>query len=351
MIIKNLRITNFRNISEEIVEFQKGITLIWGGNGQGKTNLLEAIYLLSGRPSFRGAQDNDLKKEGENGYYIAGVFEEFPNENYQVEVGYENGRGKKIKQQGKEIRKKIDLLLKVPITLFFPGDLKIIQGEPSARRRFLDNIFLQVSSQHRRVFVNYYRALMQRNSLLKRIREGKAASGDLSPWNRELIKWGRELTVLREKLLLFMEEQLKSFYPEMSGEQAKIKVEYLPSLLDEANLEKHFEDEKRRGYTLLGPQVEDFEIYLNNRKARINVSQGEQKLLSLCLRWGEALFLREQTGPPIFLMDDALSSLDSKRKSLLLKESSMFSQVFITHTDNLNHHFSASYQIIGGSVV
>ena len=350
MILKNLRISNFRNISEEIIEFKEGLNLIWGENGQGKTNLLEAIYLLSGRPSFRGAQDNDLKKEGENDYYIAGVLEEYEGDNYQVEIGYENGRGKQIKQQGKEIKRKIDLLLKVPLTLFFPGDLKIIQGEPSARRRFLDNIFLQVSSQHRRVFVNYYRALMQRNYLLKRIREGKSADGDLSPWNRELIKWGSELTVLREKLLLFMEEQLNIFYPEMSGESAKIKVTYLTSILDEANLENHFEEEKRRGYTLLGPQVDDFEIYLNNRTARINASQGEQKLLSLCLRWGEALFLREQTGPPIFLMDDALSSLDSKRKLLLLKESSRFSQVFLTHTDKLNHHFSGSYQVIGGRV-
>ncbi len=351
MILKNLKMSNFRNISDEIIEFQEGLNLIWGENGQGKTNLLEAIYLLSGRPSFRGAQDNDLKKEGGNGYYIAGMFEEFPNENYQVEVGYENGRGKKIKQQGKEIRKKIDLLLKVPLTLFYPGDLKIIQGEPQARRRFLDNIFLQVSSQHRRVFVNYYRALMQRNHLIKRIREGKSGYGDLSPWNRELIKWGNELMVLREKLLLFMEEQLNGFYPEMSGESAKIKVTYLSSKLDETNMEKHFEEEKRRGYTLLGPQVEDFEIYLNKRTARINASQGEQKLLSLCLRWGEAFFLREQTGPPIFLMDDALSSLDSKRKLLLLKESAKFSQVFITHTDKLNHRFSGIYQVIGGRVV
>lgn len=352
MILRQLRISNFRNIAEETIEFPEGLTLIWGENGQGKTNLLEAIYMLSGRPSFRGAQDNDLKKEGDNNYYyIAGVFEDNPGESYQVEVGYEVGRGKKIKQQGKEIRKKIDLLLKVPLTLFYPGDLKVIQGEPSARRRFLDNIFLQASSYHRRVFVNYYRTLLQRNSLLKKIREGKVIDEDISPWNKELTKWGSELTLLREKLLLFLEEQLKSFYPEMRGERTKIKVEYLSSSLNEAVLDKHFSEEKRRGHTLLGPQVEDFEIYLNNRTARINASQGEQKLLALCLRWGEAIFLREQIGSPIFLLDDALSSLDSRRKLLLLKESSKFSQVVLTHTDKLNHPFSYSYQIEGGKVL
>ncbi len=351
MTLNLLKVFGFRNLQDQEIEFKSGINLIWGDNGQGKTNTLEAIYLLGWRNSFRGASDKDLLKDERDGYYVSGLFFDTQKDSLLIEIGFERAGNKKVKLQRKEVQGKIELLLKVPMVIFHPGDLGLVQGEPYLRRSFLDGVFVRASSYHRIVMANFYRTLVQRNRLLKLIKNGERTREDILPWDREFIKWGNELSTLREKYLNFMEEWLKEVYPELHGTSMETEIKYLKSFIDEKLLDRIFQHEVKRGFSLVGPQVEDFSIFLEGKFARTQISQGEQKLLVLGIRCGEAIFLKGQGEIPLLLLDDGLASLDSVRQKAMLNRVLSFPQVIITHTEKVTGDFSSCHQIKRGVII
>lgn len=351
MTLNQLKVFGFRNLQDQELEFQSGLNLIWGDNGQGKTSILEAIYLLSNRSSFRGATDKELLRNGEEGYYVAGDFLDDQKDDFQIEVGYEKTGIKKVKLQGKEIHGKVQLLVKAPMVVFHPGDLVLVQGEPQARRRFLDSVFLRSSPQHRLVMANFYRTLVQRNAILKLIKNGEIERGDILPWDKEFIRWGSELSKLRESFLNFLGNMLREIYPILHGTNLQVELEYQKSLLEENLLESVFFQEQKRGFSLIGPQIEDYLIKISGRSAKSQISQGEQKLLVLGIKYAEAMFLQKQGEMPLLLLDDGLASLDTERQKSLISWVKPFSQVIITHTEKENGDFSYCHQIKGGKVL
>ncbi|MGB9911653.1 MAG: DNA replication/repair protein RecF [Microgenomates group bacterium] len=335
MVINSLLLQNFRSYIRKEFNFSSGTNLLVGPNASGKTNLLEAIYLLATGKSFRAEVEEEMINYQSQIANIKGqIFDEKESKELEVILtrGEIQGRrvAKKIYKVNGINRRMIDFVGNLRVVYFGPEDLEIIVNSPATRRNYLDAVLEQVDKEYRRANLSYQKGLRQRNKLLEQIREEGRPRSILYFWDKLLISNGEIITKKREELINFINQQ-----PEYFG---KIFLEYKPSIISPQRLEKYAEKEVMAGMTLIGPHRDDFIVEIQEGKDKVRNlhifgSRGEQRLAVFCLKLAEMEFINKKTGQlPVLLLDDIFSELDDKHRIELLKVIPR-QQTIITTTD------------------
>ncbi|MBR5767894.1 MAG: DNA replication and repair protein RecF [Clostridia bacterium] len=346
MIIKKISVRNFRNIDRAELSFGTGTTVFHGKNAEGKTNLLEAMYLpVTGR-AFRTKHDASLIKYGEDFCDVTSEWEISGRKN-TVSVRYlkENGAVQRaVAVNGVRITKLSELFGRFRAVLFSPGDLSLVTGGPGERRRFLDMAISSVDGAYLRKLQHYGKVLDQRNAMLreaqKKLRESRRApdASVLAPWNELLAEDAAFISKKRAEYCVHLSETVDKTVSDMThGKEGagvrcragREKDEFLKQLGENP------EAEVRAGMTLYGVHRDDLTLELNGRDGREFGSQGQQRTLALAMRISEGEIIYEKTGDrPVFLLDDLLIALDDDRRRFLL-DSFDGKQVFVTSCENV----------------
>lgn len=320
-MIYKLRLQNFRNLLDDVWEFSPRVTTIIGPNASGKTNLLEAIYLLSTGKSFKANLEIEMIGNGKEFARIKGLVEE----KQKLEVVLSKVQHKKFLVGG--VAKRLaDFTGNLKVVLFAPQDLDLVTSSPSLRRRFLDNVLSQTDREYRRALLSYEKGLRARNKLLFRIREENLPRTQLVFWNQLLIKNGDFLSKKREEFVNFVNFQ-------ESIVDGDFLIYYDKSAISEARLEKYAQAEIGAATTLVGPHRDDFIFKEKERDLASFGSRGEQRMAVLWLKLGELAFIEDQTNEkPTLLLDDIFSELDEKHRKLV-SEVALLQQTIITTAD------------------
>jgi DNA replication and repair protein RecF len=320
MALKSLILRNFRNYIQKEFNFSSEITLVVGPNAAGKTNLLEAIYLLATGRSFRAEIESEMINYNEQ---ISTVNCRLSNEE-ALEIiltrGQINGKrvAKKIYKVNGINRKMIDFVGHLRVVYFGPEDLEIVIDSPAKRRDYLDSVLEQVDREYRRASLSYKKGLRQRNKLLEQIRDEGKPRSVLYFWDRLLIGNGEVITTKREEFINFVNQQPPYF--------EKMELVYDKSIISPQRLERYAEEEVAAGATLVGPHRDDVKFQIPNSKFQIKRdlslfgSRGEQRIAVFCLKLAEMEFIIQKTGQrPVLLLDDIFSELDHQRRRRLLE--------------------------------
>ena len=340
MKINSITLENYRNIKVLSVDFDD-VNIIWGQNAQGKTNLLEAIYLFSGAKSFRGAKDKELVKF--NCDYAKLNLDFFSNNREQTAEIIIKDR-KTVQLNGIKKKSASELGDEIKTIIFSPDHLNMIKEGPSERRKFVDGALCQIKSNYRTLLKSYNRTLVQRNTLLKKAEKAEEVESLLEVWNVNLANLGAKIIFQRIMYLKALKPYLESIFEGISGGKENIELAYIGADTysnDVSDIEKKLY-EKLKSYTKIdvlnhtttkGPHRDDIEILINGKSVKTYGSQGQQRSSVLALKLAEASLLKEMTGEnPIALLDDVMSELDEKRQDYILNHIKDL-QVFITCCD------------------
>ncbi len=333
-MISSIRLQNFRSYSDESFEFEEGVNIIVGPNGSGKTNLLEAILVISSGGSYR-ARDLELIQFGKPWARLDGQFEKHQRTLKLVLQGPALQKGYEL--DGK-VFKRLSLDKTVPVVLFEPNHLQLVTRGPRRRRDYFDDILQRTMPGFKSLDGRYRRTLAQRNSLLK---QGSArAAGQLFAWDVRLSQLGAQIVEARLRLIENINGSIPKVYSAIASQKSKVELAY-QTPINSANyssqllskLEASAEADFARGFTAYGPHREDIAIYLNGQPAGVTASRGEMRSLLLALKIFELKLLENVRGQkPIFLLDDVFSELDGARRKHLVEHLEGY-QTIITTTD------------------
>lgn len=316
MLLRSLKLTNFRNYSSFQFNFSP-LTIFIGPNGIGKTNLIEAIYLLSIGKSFRTRKDQEVIQWGKDFSKIKGKVIDEHLELIITRLPYQQ----KIIKINQVRKKPPDLLGKLKIVLFSPESMEIITGSPRLRRRFLDLILGQIDQNYLKNLIELQKVLRNRNHLLLNIKEKKSNLEELSFWDQKLIDLASQLIEKRKKLIVFINKKIDSFYQQISGQKEELKLKYLTTVNDPARypdlLHKNQVREISYCSTLFGPHRDDLKFLLQGKEVNNFASRGEIRSIIFALKMTELEFLKEKGTQPLLLLDDIFSELDKKRREKL----------------------------------
>ncbi len=345
-----LKFENYRNLQNNIISPCGGVNIIYGNNAQGKTNLLEALWMFCGGHSFRSAKDSEVICWDKSIARLEMKFEGQQREQ-KAKITFHSGRngGKKVEINGVEKKSAASLIERFCAVVFSPEHLNLIKRGPSERRRFIDSAICREKLKNAVIHSKYIRTLNQRNSLLKDIYKNPSLEETLSIWDEPLILNGAQLVRKRLDYISMLSERAKEFHKGISKGSEELKISYVSSAgidsdddtaVIEEKLRKKFcdnrQDDIRLGVTCAGPHRDDIEILINNKNAKMFASQGQQRSAVLSLKLAEASVLRERMGEePVILLDDVLSELDAGRQDFLLNELHGC-QVFITCCEKSN---------------
>ena len=345
LYVKELNLINFRNYSRFHTDFNSKYNIIYGKNAQGKTNILEAIFLCSSGRSHRTKKDAELIKFEENSYYVKLKVNRDHTEN-EIEFFCSKTEGKKIKINSIPVKKNVELMGKLNTVMFSPEDLSIIKGSPSERRRFIDIAISQIKPSYFYNLQRYKKILAERNYLLKDIGKNSKFKSSLEIWNESLADTGSKIIKERKSFIENLNEIVKSKHKELTAENETLNIQYQPSVKIDSNwnlneikdaflksLEEYFDREIKNSNTLIGPQRDDISIFVNGNDVKLYGSQGQQRTVVLSIKLSEVEIVQSLTGElPVLLLDDVFSELDEKRQQYLI-ENIKGMQVFITTTE------------------
>ncbi len=339
MYISSIKLNNFRNYENETIELLPLTNVIYGDNAQGKTNILEAVYLFAQGRSHRAKSDRELIRFGCDFANVSLNFHD-RNRDYTASLRLIKGGKKNIKINHIQITRLSMLMSYLNAVMFSPEDLELVKGAPSVRRHFIDSAVSQLYPGYLAGLIEYNKALMQKNSLLKSIRAGnKKAVGMLDIWDGQLAAAGAKIINSRIKSIELLNGFASDIQNEISGE--KLLLEYNPSvkikdITENAFMEYLSEKRTRELETAAaqyGIQRDDISIYINGREARVFGSQGQQRTAALSMKIAQADYIESVKGEyPVLLLDDILSELDINRRRYL-SEKIKNKQVLITSTD------------------
>lgn len=390
MKLKKLQLEQFRNYPNLELNFDTGqnITYIIGQNAQGKTNILEAIYLLALTKSFRTSQLQDLIQWGSDYGRIKGDFDleeggeeqspgtnkesHFPSRGRQREaVSLELflGNPPHPKKSHKKNSVKIsteNFIGTCKVIFFHPEDLNMLYLGPDLRRRYLDVLNLQINKKYYRALRTYRQIIKQRNALIKEIKSGFASRSDIQVWNEQMVEQGSFIILERAKTVQFINEHLQNLYQSIAQRDDKVVAHYRCAIdsthgegvdfSDQELVQKHFENAIRKAeiidfhaeVTTIGPHRDDVEFTLNDRKLSAHASRGEYRSLILALKLLELKFFEKRTKEkPLLLLDDVFSELDFERQKMLLRAATEGSQQTIITSTHLDGDFTENRQHAG----
>ena len=335
MRLRRLRLRNHRNYAQLDLTPGDGVNVFIGPNGQGKTNLLEAVAMLALSSSPRARRDAELVGPVGPGSRIdAAIAGAHAKREISIALDVEGDRTRRAIEVDGVRRRALDLPGNFRITLFWPDDLGLVKAGPELRRRFLNQMLVQVEPGYARALARLRRVLEQRNSLLKRIAGGEGGADILDAWDEELVKVATEIVDARAKAVAELEPEAARCHGRIAGgERLQVGYEGPPEDLAEAVHNSRAED-LRRGTTSVGPHRDDVRIVLDGQDARAYGSQGQQRTAVVSLKLAEAALIERRTGErPVLLLDDVLSELDGERRSALLDQVAGGGQVVLTSVE------------------
>ena len=324
MVIKRVKLANFRSHEWFVLDCEPQTTKIIGENGCGKTSILEAIYEALQGKSFR-AVDREIVRRGD--------------EFYRVELEYEDGRKTVVMYDGEKKEflvedkktRRLPKKARYPIVLFEPDDLNLVGSSPTSRRNYFDRVFGQLSEKYNVALGRYNKALKQRNELLK---QEMVDAGDVFSWDVLLTKYGTELRNERSEYIDQISEKITEVYRSIAENEDEIAIRYVSEVESEsgflARLERDFERDRLLGHTSFGVHRDNYDFVFNGVQADGSASRGEVRSMVIALKFIEAEMVVERLGrPPVVLLDDVFSELDETRQKCLVKNFQN-NQIFLT---------------------
>ena len=353
MFIKQLQLKNYRNYKELDISFDDKVNVIIGENAQGKTNLLESIYLLAFTKSYRTTNDRELILWNEEFAKITGIIEKKNNQKLPLELIIHKN-GKKAKLNHLEQKKLSNYIGSLNVVMFAPEDLSLVKGSPQVRRKFIDMELGQIEPVYIYHLGQYQKILKQRNHLLKQLQlQHNPDTTFLQVLTDSLVKHAAIIVKKRLNFLQMLRKWATPIHYQISRELENLTIEYIASVEvleddDEEKLEDKYlaafseieMNEIKRGSTLIGPHRDDLTFYINEKDVKLFGSQGQQRTTALSLKLAEIDLIHEKIGEyPILLLDDVLSELDDFRQSHLLSTIQGKVQTFVSTTsvDGINH--------------
>jgi len=333
--LRRLRLRNHRNYAELDLVPGSGLNVFIGPNGQGKTNLLEAVAMLALSTSPRARREHELVGPVTQASRIEAEVESGSSQiELSITLNIEGERARRTIEVNGARRRAVDLPGHFRVTLFWPDDLGLAKAGPELRRRFLNQMLVQVEPGYARALSRLRRVLEQRNSLLKQIASGQGGQDVLPVWNQELVEVGGEVSRARSKAVAELAPEAARCHAEIApGERLWIAYEGPPENLAEA-VNNSVAEDLRRGVTSVGPHRDDLHIELDGEDARAYASQGQQRTAVVSLKLAEAALIEKRTGErPVLLLDDVLSELDGPRRGALLREVAGGGQVIVTSVE------------------
>ena len=333
MYLAHLRLRDFRNYARLDVDFTPGLHLLLGDNAQGKTNVLEAIYLMATLRSFRGVGGALMIRHGQKGYFVGGKV--IGQGEHEIKM-YWSARERNLTLDGQPVRRLTDYLGVLRVVVFCTEDVQLVKGPARARRRFLDLLLSQTHRGYLPLRQRYTQALRSRNALLRQPVLDEAA---LESFSSELVKLGDEIIRLRRELAPKLSPLARLAYRRISNEAEDLRLDYQPGVKKDFAVELAQSRRRELAYhaTLVGPHRDDLELLLNDRPVAQFGSEGQKRTLAIALKLAQAEYLTSAQGaPPILLIDDVMGELDAKRRGgflpLLDQAQQSRGQVFMTAT-------------------
>ena len=321
MVIKSLELADYRNYDSLVMQFDKGTNILYGDNAQGKTNILEAIFLSATTKSHRGSKDKEIINFDKEEAHIRTYLEKEGVET-RVDMHLRKSKSKGIAIDGQKIKKAADLLGLCNVVFFSPEDLGIIKNGPSERRRFVDMELCQLDNLYL-YNLNYYNKIVnQRNKLLKDMYMNPDLKETLSIWDMQLVSYGCKVIERRKVFVDQLNEVIYDIHKKLSGDKEELTIKYEPDVMIE-EFEKKLKYSQDRDIkskiTSVGPHRDDFSFLVGDKDIRKFGSQGQQRTAALSLKLSEIELVKKITqDTPVLLLDDVLSELDSNRQNYLL---------------------------------
>lgn len=357
MIIKSLELANFRNYEELNISFDKGTNILYGDNAQGKTNILEAIYVSATTKSHKGSKDKEIinfyKEEAHIRTYL-----DKENVETRVDMHLRKNKSKGIAIDGQKIKKAADLMGLLNVVFFSPEDLSIIKDGPAERRRFSDMELCQLDSFYLYNLNHYNKIIGQRNKLLKDMYFQPELRETLNIWDSQLVSFGSKIIERREQFVKQLGDIIFDIHKKLSGGKEELVIAYEPdvSIEDFEKQIKYNQDKDiRLKQTTTGPHRDDFSFVVNGVDIRKYGSQGQQRTAALSLKLSEIELVKKiSKDTPVLLLDDVLSELDSNRQNYLLNSIGNI-QTIITCTgldEFINNRFEINkiFKVTNGTV-
>lgn len=342
MRLTRLSLSNYRNYEQLTLNCDHQVMIFIGQNAQGKTNVLESIYVLALTKSHRTSKDKELIRFDSKAATIHAELDKKYG-HHSLEISF-SPQGKKVKINRLEQKKLSQFVGTLNVVLFAPEDLEIVKGAPVIRRRFIDMELGQVQPNYLYELMQYQKVLVQRNNLLKQPNPPQPEM--LEIWDQQLAQFGTKIILKRQKFIQKLQIWAEKIHSGITGGKEKLEIRYSPSFScedesDEAVVFNQFmiklsqakPQELRRGTTLVGPHRDDLLFYINGKEAQTYGSQGQQRTTALSLKLAEIELIHEEVGEyPILLLDDVLSELDRSRQTQLIETIQDKVQTFITTT-------------------
>jgi DNA replication and repair protein RecF len=332
--LAHLRLRDFRNYARLDADFAPGFHVLLGDNAQGKTNILEAIYLLATLRSFRGVGGAQLIRHGAKGYFVGAHV--VGQGEHEIRAWW-SAAERKLTLDGQPVRKLAEYFGTLRAVVFCTEDLLLVKGPARARRRFLDLLLAQTQPGYLSLLQRYAQALRARNALLKQRSVDESA---LDGFSVQLIALGNELTRQRTELIPRLSPLARLAYRRISHDAEELRVEYQPSVKQDFAVELARSRARERTYrsTLIGPHRDELQLLLNDKPAAQFGSEGQKRTLAIALKMAQAEYFTGLHGaPPVLLIDDVMGELDAKRRAgllpLLERVHDKRGQVFMTCTE------------------
>lgn len=359
MIVESLKLQNYRNYEYLNMNFDEKINIIYGDNAQGKTNILESMYVCATSKSHRGSKDREIIRFDNDESHIK-VNVKKNDMNYRIDMHLKKNKPKGIAVNGIPIKRAVELFGILNIVFFSPEDLNIIKNGPSERRRFIDMELSQLDKIYLDCLINYNKVVNQRNSLLKEYafsgREDIISSLDI--WDMQLVKYGNDVIKSREKFVKEINDLVKSIHTKLSGDREQLEIIYEPCVKEqdfESELVRVRDRDLKFKCTNIGPHKDDMCFLINGMDVRKYGSQGQQRTSALSLKLAEIELVKQIIhDTPVLFLDDVLSELDSRRQNFLLDSIGNI-QTMITCTgldEFINNRFSINkiFKVVNGTV-
>ena len=357
MYIESIQLKNFRNYEFLEMEFDKGTNILYGDNAQGKTNILEAVYLCGTSKSHKGSKDKEIIRFHEDESHIRMMIRK-DEMSYKIDMHLKKNKAKGVAINGLPIKKARELLGVVNLVFFSPEDLNIIKNGPSERRRFMDLELCQLDTIYLTDLANYNHIVNQRNKLLKDMSLNSRLRDTLDVWDMQMVHYGKAIIEKRKAFVEELNEIVHEIHRNLTGGIEQIDVVYEPNTQSENFEEMLFRNRERdfrMKMTSTGPHRDDLCVMINGIDIRKYGSQGQQRTAALSLKLSEIYLVKRRIkDTPVLLLDDVLSELDSSRQTYLL-DSIHDIQTMITCTgldDFISHQFQINkvFHVIKGAV-